>query len=184
MNNENVMEWLRLADNDLYSAKILNEAARKSYEIICYHCAQAVEKYLKGYLVFVHNVDTLWTNFLKNRIFAAFRRENARSVRKVTDFVDRHYLTYQDVIPKNTHDLVFLNSLCTEKDIEFQNIKSMCNFLNRFANDIRYPHKYEVSEDDINISINAAENVSNIKPVVSIRNKIHNADDKKEDIVK
>jgi endonuclease/exonuclease/phosphatase family metal-dependent hydrolase len=44
------------------------------------------------YLVFVHNVDTLWTNFLKNRIFAAFRRENARSVRKVTGFVDRHYL--------------------------------------------------------------------------------------------
>ena len=25
-----------------------------------------------------------------NRIFAAFRRENAKSVRKVTDFVDRH----------------------------------------------------------------------------------------------
>jgi hypothetical protein len=38
----------------------------------------------------VHNVDTLWTDFLENRIFAAFRRENARSVRKVTDFVDRH----------------------------------------------------------------------------------------------
>ena len=32
------------------------------------------------------------TDFLKNSIFAAFRRENARSVYKVTDFVDRHYL--------------------------------------------------------------------------------------------
>jgi HEPN domain-containing protein len=80
MNNENVMEWLQLADDDLYSAKILNEAERKPYEIICYHCAQAAEKYLKG------------------------------------------YLTHHDVIPKKTHDLVFLNNLCTEKDSEFQNI--------------------------------------------------------------
>jgi hypothetical protein len=44
------------------------------------------------YLESVHNVDTLWTDFLKKRIFVAFRRENARSVRKVTDFVDRYYL--------------------------------------------------------------------------------------------
>jgi hypothetical protein len=42
--------------------------------------------------VSVHNVDILWTDYLEIRIFAAFRRENARSVRKVTDFVDRHYL--------------------------------------------------------------------------------------------
>jgi hypothetical protein len=44
------------------------------------------------YLESVHNVDTLWTDFLEKRIFAAFRRENARSVHKVTGFVDRHYL--------------------------------------------------------------------------------------------
>jgi hypothetical protein len=37
----------------------------------------------------VHNVDTLWTDLLENRIFAAVRRENAMSVRKVTGFADR-----------------------------------------------------------------------------------------------
>jgi predicted nucleotidyltransferase len=42
MNNENVKEWLQLANDDLYSAKILNEAVRKPYEIICYHCAQSI----------------------------------------------------------------------------------------------------------------------------------------------
>jgi HEPN domain-containing protein len=52
MNNENVKEWLQLAEDDLYSAKILNEAIRRPYEIICYHCAQATEKYLKAYLAF------------------------------------------------------------------------------------------------------------------------------------
>jgi hypothetical protein len=43
-------------------------------------------------------VSTLWTDFLKKHIFAAVRRENARSVRKVTDFVDRHYII--DAFPK------------------------------------------------------------------------------------
>jgi hypothetical protein len=40
----------------------------------------------------VHNVDTLWTDNFKNRIFAALRRKNARSVRKATGFADRHEL--------------------------------------------------------------------------------------------
>ena len=44
------------------------------------------------YIESVHNVDTLWTDYLKNRIFVAFRRENTRVVREVTDFVDRHYI--------------------------------------------------------------------------------------------
>jgi HEPN domain-containing protein len=130
MNNENASEWLQLADDDLYSAKILNDAVRRPFEIICYHCAQSIEKYLKS------------------------------------------YLTFCDIIPKKTHDLVFLNSLCVEKDSEFKNIKTICEFANRFANDIRYPHKYEVTENDADFSISAAEKVKNLKPIIDIRNEI------------
>ena len=50
MNIEDVSEWIKIADDDFDSEEILNQAARKHYEIICYHCAQAAEKYLKGYL--------------------------------------------------------------------------------------------------------------------------------------
>jgi HEPN domain-containing protein len=50
MEIEDVAEWIQLADDDLYFAQILNEAVRNVYEIICYHCAQAAEKYLKAYL--------------------------------------------------------------------------------------------------------------------------------------
>jgi HEPN domain-containing protein len=132
MNNENVKEWLHLADDDLYSAKILNEAVRKPYEIICYHCAQSVEKYLKS------------------------------------------YLTFCDIIPKKTHDLVFLYYLCVEKDNEFKNVKNICEYLNRFANDIRYPHKYEVNEDDVDFSINAVEKVRILKPFIDMENEINN----------
>ena len=51
MDNEYLFEWINIAGEDFNAAQILNEAVRKPYEIICYHCAQAAEKYLKGYLV-------------------------------------------------------------------------------------------------------------------------------------
>jgi len=133
MNTEDVKEWLTIADNDFDSAKILNEAVRKHFEIICYLCAQAVEKYLKGYLI------------------------------------------YHDIIPQKTHNLLFLNNLCVEKDNDFINIQTLCDFLNRFANDIRYPHKYEVTEEDVNFSIKAVEKIRNSKPILDLRNEISNS---------
>jgi HEPN domain-containing protein len=132
MEIEDVMEWIELADTDLYSAKILNGAARKPYEIICYHCAQATEKYLKA------------------------------------------FLTYRDIIPEKTHNLLFLNKLCIEKDNDFQEITTLCDFLNRFSNDIRYPHKYEVNENDAGFSIDAVETIRNIRPIIALKDEIKN----------
>ena len=126
MNSEDVKEWLQIADEDLYSAKILNEAVRKPVEIICYHCAQAVEKYLKGFLI------------------------------------------YHDVIPQKTHNLKLLNNLCAEFDDTFNDILHLCDFLNKFANDIRYPNKYEVTGDHADFAINAAEKIKNFKPVIDL----------------
>jgi HEPN domain-containing protein len=117
MNTDDATELIRIADDDFDSAKILNGSIRKHYEIICYHCAHAVEKYLKG------------------------------------------YLTYKDIIPKKTHDLLFLNSLCIEQDNNFEEIRTECGYINRFVNDIRYPHKHETNEDDVNFSINGVEKI-------------------------
>ncbi len=52
MKIKDVIEWMQIADDDMYSAQILHESVRKPSEIICYHCAQAAEKYLKGYLAY------------------------------------------------------------------------------------------------------------------------------------
>ena len=131
MNIEDAAEWIQIADNDFDSAKLLNESIRKHYEIICYHCAQAVEKYLKG------------------------------------------YLNCNNVIPEKTHDLLFLNKVCTKNDKLFESIIVECGFLNRFANDIRYPHKYEVSEVDANFSIGAVEKVRNFTPISDLINNIN-----------
>ena len=132
MNIDDVKEWIEIADNDFDSAVLLNEAVRKHHEIICYHCSQAVEKYLKGYLVSM------------------------------------------DIVPKKTHDLRYLNSLCIELDVNFESIITECAFLNKFANDIRYPHKYEIYESDANFSMNAVKKVRNFKPINDLRNIINN----------
>ena len=52
MNFHDAIEWFSIADNDFDSAMLLNESVRRHYEIICYHCSQSVEKYLKGYLIY------------------------------------------------------------------------------------------------------------------------------------
>ena len=53
MGNKRIIEWFRFGDNDLivaeHSARTLSP---QPLEIICYHCQQAIEKYLKGYLLF------------------------------------------------------------------------------------------------------------------------------------
>lgn len=45
-------EWFTIADMDLASAKFLLNMHPVPKEIICYHCQQSAEKYLKGFLIF------------------------------------------------------------------------------------------------------------------------------------
>ena len=52
MEIETTLEWISFADEDFDSAIILNDAYRKHNAIICYHCQQAVEKYLKAFLCY------------------------------------------------------------------------------------------------------------------------------------
>ena len=130
MNIKDVEEWMQFADNDFYSAQILNESVRKPYEIICYHCAQSVEKYLKGYLI------------------------------------------YNDIVPERTHNLYYLNTVCIERNKIFETIKTECGFLNRFANEIRYPNKLEINLEDVKTSIKYVESIRNFEPIINLRNEI------------
>jgi len=66
MEIDTTLEWFYFADADFDSALILNGAYRKHNEIICYHCQQAVEKYLKAFLCYngvippkIHVLETL-----------------------------------------------------------------------------------------------------------------------------
>ena len=51
MNNREIAnEWFSYEENDLNSAKFLLNMYPKPLEIICNHCQQSAEKYLKGFL--------------------------------------------------------------------------------------------------------------------------------------
>ncbi len=47
---EAAKEWFKIAESDLSSAAFLQKMKPTPVEIICYHCQQSVEKYLKGFL--------------------------------------------------------------------------------------------------------------------------------------
>jgi HEPN domain-containing protein len=132
MNINDVKEWMIIADADFDSAKILNESIRKYREVICYLCAQAIEKYLKC------------------------------------------YLTYNDVIPQKTHNLVLLNDRCIETDSSFEEIKMECGFINRYVNEIRYPYRIEVYEEDVIYVINSVEKIRSLDALKKIREEIDN----------
>ena len=67
MEHEYVVEWFRFADIDLASAEYLCGMHPQPLEIICYHCQQSAEKFLKGFLIYsgvmeppkTHSLDDL-----------------------------------------------------------------------------------------------------------------------------
>jgi len=61
--NDLVKEWFQKADNDILSIENNLMAEKIPTDVVCFHAQQAVEKYLKGYLIyyniefeFVHNL--------------------------------------------------------------------------------------------------------------------------------
>ena len=65
-----VKEWITFANQDFYSAKYLLNMHPTPLEVICYHCQQAAEKVLKGYLIYC-DIEPPRTR-LKNNIKTMF----------------------------------------------------------------------------------------------------------------
>jgi HEPN domain-containing protein len=69
MNDEKriyVNQWLQKAEHDLLAARLILEHQPIILDISCFHCQQAVEKYLKTFLILhdkdfpkTHNIDLL-----------------------------------------------------------------------------------------------------------------------------
>jgi len=50
-------EWFDFANTDLSTAEFLLAMHPQPLEIICYHCQQSAEKYLKGYLIYTGVIE-------------------------------------------------------------------------------------------------------------------------------
>ena len=130
MNLFDAVEWVKIAEEDIYSAKILIVQVRKPLEIICYHCAQTAEKLLKG------------------------------------------FITYHDIEPQKTHDLIALLKMCKNIDDSFDEISKECNFINKAGTDIRYPKRIEINESDTNYCIKAVEKIMDFTPIKNLINEV------------
>jgi HEPN domain-containing protein len=130
MEIETILEWFYFADSDFDSAQILNNAYRKHGEIICYHCQQAVEKYLKA------------------------------------------FLCYNGIIPPKIHVLETLCALCSDFDSSFNNIAKDCAYLSPFAVHARYPLEIEITNVNIEKSLEIAQKVKDFTPIAELKNKL------------
>ncbi|MCL1836049.1 MAG: HEPN domain-containing protein [Treponema sp.] len=55
-----IAEWFWIAEEDIESAMLLNTSIKSQKTNVYYHCSQAIEKYLKGYLAYndiIYNKD-------------------------------------------------------------------------------------------------------------------------------
>jgi len=87
MENKHIAtEWFVIAEKDILSAKYLINMHPQPIEIICYHCQQSSEKYLKGFLVLngheiIKTHDLVYLNKLccsYNEDFKAIEKECLR----------------------------------------------------------------------------------------------------------
>jgi len=69
-----------------------------------------------------------------------------------------------------------LNDKCIEIDNNFQEIKMECGFLNRYINEIRYPYRIQVYEEDVLYVINSVEKIRNIEQLKKIREELDKED--------
>ena len=98
---------LKKAENDLKDAKILYNSNEASAEGICFHCQQAVEKYLKAYLVFnnkeinkTHDISELLKD-CKN-IDKAFSELEKINIDDITNYAV--IVRYDDIIEPSAED--------------------------------------------------------------------------------
>lgn len=61
MNREYILKWCKKAESDLKAVKQLLEYEDPPTDVVCFHCQQAVEKYLKAFLTF-HNIEVKKTH--------------------------------------------------------------------------------------------------------------------------
>ena len=75
MKEDVVRRWLKKAENDLKVVEYLLEAEDSPLDIVCFHCQQAVEKFLKAYLTWV-DIRVKKTHDLENILNLCIEEEN------------------------------------------------------------------------------------------------------------
>ena len=76
MNNDLINQWIKKADADLDTVNSLLKTDYTHYEIVCFHCQQAVEKYFKAFLI-NSSIRILKTNDLEVLLNMCINEDNS-----------------------------------------------------------------------------------------------------------
>ena len=106
---KHLKQWLEKAEHDLIAAKLIMDNQPIILDVACFHCQQAIEKYLKTFLVLknqdfpkTHNLDILLKNCSDlNAEFAALDMGN------LEDFAVRGRYPHDFIIPDAAETLNF-----------------------------------------------------------------------------
>ena len=116
MKIHDVREWFTLAEDDFHAVKLMIETERKPLKIISYHCAQAVEKYLKGFLEYNNIIPHKTHDLIKILIDCISIDDSFKSVfnecEVINDYTNEIRYPYG---PQITEDEVFYLIKCVEK---------------------------------------------------------------------
>ena len=99
--DEILQQWLDKGNDDLRSAKYLSTMHHPTPdEIICNHCQQSAEKYLKGFL-FLHNIEPPKTHDLEELLEMCVKYNNSFSLLSSKASI----LTNYAVLPRYPNEL-------------------------------------------------------------------------------
>jgi len=127
--NNNVISWITKADHDFGTAKIVFEHIKEYKDTICFHCQQAVEKYLKALLIcsdiefkFKHSLIYL-LNLLSEKIEISDKMfENAI---KLENFAVEFRYPNEIVEPTNQEIELFFEIVLNFRNFTIKNITSI-----------------------------------------------------------
>jgi HEPN domain-containing protein len=75
------------------------------------------------------------------------------------------FLTYHNITPPKIHNLEHLLEMCVKINNKFKILRKECKFLNAFANEIRYPTRFQVADTDPDCCIRFVEKIMNSEPI-------------------
>lgn len=121
-NEEYIQEWINKAQKDIKTVEIMKEYEDMA-EIICFHCQQAVEKYLKALLIKndeeitkTHNIDYLLNKCIKyNNEFAEFLGTPLSEYAVDTRYPDIRYIPSKEEMEeaiKYMNDIISIVNRC------------------------------------------------------------------------
>ena len=116
MKRDVVIRWIKKAESDLRSANVLLKADDVITEAVCFHCQQAIEKYLKAFLT-EKNVRFGKIHDLLTLLEMCIRED--KEFEKLDKYRISELTFYKEAfeIAKRVKDFIFKKLNITEKDI-------------------------------------------------------------------